>query len=394
MNNMNKFFLLVLSSALLLSCSDSEKGDGEESTIEISGYIAGINDFGQPVPSFSPQEMKDKGFAYGDLLRAKIGDDISIDSIPFLTSFNEAGCFEPSFVDYNGLGDDYGFGLLNSDFHLTIGGTIGDKVIVTLTEKGGYKETYDLLKSTYPVERREDETAEQYANFRMIATTGIGNAVLYRGSNPLNSTKNPGRYSVADSLACAVGINTEIDLADTPSGIDLCLSSDGYFSTYCPQLYRNGNTMACGLTANIFSDGFKAKMGDMVKFMTARRPPYLLHCNEGKDRCGFVAMLLEAFMGGDVEELRSDYMITMYNFYRTEKGSDSYLMRQSIAIDRMIWVLCHEETLDSLDTTDWDTIDVTTLGRDDLRQAATNYFKAGGASDEDLEQLRQILSAR
>ncbi len=152
--------------------------------------------------------------------------------------------------------------------------------------------------------------------------------------------------------------------------------------------------MACGLSANIFSDVFKAKMGEMVKFMIARRPPYLIHCNEGKDRCGFVAMLLEAFMGGDVAELRNDYMVTMYNFYRTEKGSDSYFMRQSLAIDRMIWVLCHEETLDDLDTTDWDRIDVTTLGRDDLRLAATNYFKAGGASDEELDQLRQILAAK
>jgi hypothetical protein len=283
--------------------------------------------------------------------------------------------------------------VVSSDFHLAIGGKVGDKITMTLTQKGGYKEKYELLKSTYPVEHRADETAEQYANFRMINTTGIGSGNIYRSSNPLNCTKNQGRYRVADSLACVVGIKTEIDLADTQSGIDNCLATDGYASTYCPQLYHAGNTMACGLSADIFGDNFKSKMGEMVKFMIAHRPPYLIHCNEGKDRCGFVSMLIEAFMGADVAELRSDYMETMYNFYRTENGSKSYDLRQSLSIDRMIWVLCHEEVLENLDTTDWNKIDVTTIGREELREAAKNYFKSGDASDEELEQLRTVLSS-
>lgn len=390
---MKKSILLVMAAAVLVSCSDSESGKGDVSTPEISGYIAEVNSYGQAVPDFTPQDMKDKGFDYADLLHVSIGDDIRIDSIPFLTSFNEAGCFEVTYVDYNALGTDYGFGLLNADFHLFVGGKVGDKVTMTLTEKGGYKEKYELLKSTYPVERRADETAEQYANFRMIATTGMGAGIIYRSSNPLNCAKNEGRYRVADSLAREKGINTEIDLSDTPAAIEKYIATDGYASTYCPQLYKDGNTMACGLSANVFGEVFKAKMAEMVRFMIARRPPYLIHCNEGKDRCGFVAMLLEAFMGADVTELRDDYMETMYNFYRVGKGSESYRMRQSLAIDRMIWVMCHEEVLDDLKATDWSKADVSTIGRDDLSEAARKYFKDGGVSDEELEQLRAILSS-
>ncbi len=382
-----------MAAAALLSCSDRESGSS--SSPEISGLVAEVNSYGQIVPDFTPQDMKDKGFAYADLLRVRIGDNIDLDNIPFLTSFNEAGCFEPTYVDYNALGTDYGFGLLNADFHLFIGGKVGDKVTITLAEKGGYKEKYELLKSTYPVERRQGETAEQYANFRMVSTAGMGDGVLYRSSNPINCAKNEGRYRVADSLAREVGINTEIDLADTQAAIEKYIATEGYASTYCPQLYKAGNTLACGLSANVFGEVFKTKMGEMARFMLARRPPYLIHCNEGKDRCGFVAMLLEAFMGADVSELRDDYMVTMYNFYRVEKGSESYLTRQSLAIDRMIWVMCHEEVLDgdNLKEVDWNKVDVTTIGQEELREAAWKYFKECGLSDGECERLRAVLSS-
>ncbi len=391
---MKKTLLLLWAAAMLVSCSNSENGNNAVSTPEISGYVAEVNGFGQVVPSFTPQEMMGRGFGYSDLLKAKIGDNIEIDSVPFVTSFNEVGSFEPSYVDYNAVGTSYGFGLLNADFHLFVGGKVGDKVTIALTKKGGYKEKYELLKSTYPVERRDGETDTQYANFRMVATTGMGNGVLYRSSNPLNCEKNEGRYVVADSLARQAGIKTEIDLADTKDAIDRYLADKDFASTYCPQIYKDGNTMACGLFANVFGEVFKAKMGEMVKFMIARQPPYLIHCNEGKDRCGFVAMLLEAFMGADVTELRSDYMETMINFYHIKKGDESYLLRQDFSVDRMIWVMCHEEVLDILKAVDWSKIDVTTLGREELRKAAEKYFKAGGATDEELDALRSRLSSK
>lgn len=63
--------------------------------------------------------------------------------------------------------------MLNGDFHYYIGGEVGDKVTMKLAKKGGYSKTYELMKSIYSVERRSDETAEQYANFRMVNTTGI-----------------------------------------------------------------------------------------------------------------------------------------------------------------------------------------------------------------------------
>lgn len=383
--------LFTLTAALLSACNDHESSNNENKP-EITGYVGQVNDYGQAVPNFTPNDMKEKGFEYGDLIHAKIGDNIDIDSIPFLTSFNEAGVLEVTYVDYNALGTDYGFGILNGNFHDYIGGKAGDKLTITLTEKGGYKEKYELLKSMYPVERRPGETAEQYANFRMITTTGMGAGILYRSSNPLNNAKNDGRYRVADSLAREKGIKTEIDLADTKASIEKCMGTTDYTSTYCPQLFKAGNTIACGMNASVFGDDFKAKMGEAIKFMIAGQAPYLIHCNEGKDRCGFVAMVFEALMGADVSELRNDYMETLLNFYHIEKGGESYQLRQKMSIDRMIWILCNESALKNFKAIDWENTDVSHIEKDVLQNAAHRYLKECGVSDAECEQLRAILS--
>ncbi len=396
-------FTILATAISLSSCHDNENlipSDGY-----ITGYVTEVNGYGQPIPSFTPADMKKAGFDYADLVDVEIGDKVKLHNVPYVSSFNEVAILGPSFVDYNARGNDYGFAMLNGDFHYYIGGEVGDKVAMKLSSKGGYSKTYELMKSVYAIERQPDESAEEYANFRMVTTTGIAPNVLYRSSNPLNCDKNPGRYGVVDSLARVHGIKTEIDLADTPENVERYMSTEGYSSTYCPQLFREGNTIACGMMANSFCDDFKTRLGKAVRFMLSHQPPYLIHCNEGKDRCGFVSMVFEALAGASVDELRRDYMVTMLNFYKIPDYGESYQQRQQLAIDRMIWLMCNEETLANYKSIKWDEIDVSAidweglgfykknLQESNLQASAKKYLMECGLSEEECEALRTILTS-
>ncbi len=401
---MRKSIILAIAAMAvsLSSCNDNENVTSPDNVI--TGYVTEINSYGQPIPSFTPADMKKVGFDYADLIDVEIGDKVKLHNVPYVSSFNEVAILGPSYVDYNAHGDDYGFAMLNGDFHYYIGGEVGDKVTMKLSDKGGYSKTYELMKSVYSSERQPDESAEEYANFRMVTTTGIAPNVLYRSSNPLNCAKNPGRYGVVDSLARVVGIKTEIDLADTPESIEKYMTTEGYASSYCPQLFKEGSTIACGMSANTFCDDFKTRLGKAVKFMIAHQPPYLIHCNEGKDRCGFVSMLFEALAGASIDELRRDYMVTMLNFYKIPDYGDSYQLRQLLAIDRMIWLMCNEEALANYQSINWDEIDVSNIDWEglgfykenlqgpNLQVSAKKYLKECGLSDEECEALRTILT--
>lgn len=61
-----------------------------------------------------------------------------------------------------------------------------------------------------------------------------------------------------------------------------------------------------------------------MRFILDNEAPYLLHCNEGKDRTGFVIALLECLMGATIDEVVEDYMESYINFYGVEKGTEKY----------------------------------------------------------------------
>jgi protein tyrosine/serine phosphatase len=65
-------------------------------------------------------------------------------------------------------------------------------------------------------------------------------------------------------------------------------------------------------------------LAEGMRFIINNDGPYLIHCNEGKDRAGFVSALLECLMGATIDEVIDDYMRTYYNYYGVEEGSEKY----------------------------------------------------------------------
>jgi len=387
--------MLCLAAVLFtVSCNKEEK----KGTPSLSGYVLlhaeepsveDIDSYGMLVPSFTPKDLMDAGFQYADYLDVRIGDKIYLHNVPFTTGFNEVGVMETCFCDYNGLGQMYGFGLLHGNFSQRIGGTIGDRIDITLSEKQGYRKTYDIMHSVYGYDPDAYPSKEVFANFRKVTTTGMADGVLYRSSNPLNPKDNAVRYAYVDTLARNVGIKTEIDLADTEMKIRTFMEMEGYLSTYCPALFTNKHTIALGLTADTYSSTFMEKFGAGLKFMIENEPPYLVHCNEGKDRCGFAILVLEALAGATYEEVAADYMQTLINFYKIEKGDESYVLRQTLSIDRLVWLPENVDAVDDFTNIDWTKADPKKV---DLHSAARNYVLGCGLTETECNTLESILT--
>jgi len=350
-----------------------------------------IDSYGMLVPSFTPADLMKAGFQYSDLLDVKIGDNIELHNVPFVTGFNEVGVLETCFCDYNAQGTMYGFGLLHGNFSERIGGKIGDRIEITLAKRQGYKDTWEIMKSIYYPNRDLYDSDEIFANFREVNTTGMGKGILYRSSNPLNPKDNAVRYAYVDRLAEAAGINTEIDLADTPQKVQNYRAMAGFESTYCPALYDADKVITLGLTADTYSTTFMNKLGDGLRFMINNQPPYLVHCNEGKDRCGFVIILLESLAGATYQEVADDYMQTLINFYKIEKGDTSYNLRKTLSVDRLVWLL---ENIDAVD----DYTNITWQGKDpskvNLQEAARSYVLKCGLTPQECDMLQQKLQGK
>lgn len=188
------------------------------------------------------------------------------------------------------------------------------QVAISLKLEDGYREQW-LIHQLVRTNERSDYahlSDEAFANFRVVDTSGMGENRLYRSSSPINP--EIGRSAFADEAAKAAGIKTVINLADASN------TYEGTENAY----YQSCQTVYLNLGVDFAAPAFKEGLAQGLRFMIAGESPYLVHCNEGKDRAGFTSALLECLMGASADEVVADYMETYVNYYGLEKGTEKY----------------------------------------------------------------------
>ncbi len=333
------------------------------------------------------------GYTWGDLVTVKFLDK-ELD-LPVVPSYHYVDSGKPAIiVEKNDKGEATGYvsmAINMGNFATTYGiaekhtkeedGTIywtamdgvtfPVEVKFEMKEKGGYMAEY-LLHDLNRTNNREDYaslTDEQFANFRVVTTTGMGKNALYRSSSPINPEL--GRNTYADKAAKAAGVKTFMNLADNE---EKAKTYEGYAESY----YSKQNIVFLNLGVDFSEKSFKDGLATGLRYMTTHEGPYLVHCTEGKDRAGFVSALLECFMGATYDEVCADYMTTYENYYGVEKGSEKYT------------AILNSNIVKSLKNA----FGVEDLAKADLKAEATDYLKEIGLTDAEIEQLRTNLGGK
>ncbi len=326
---MKRFLTLTLSVCMLLFLAVSARAEGEITVAEILKY-------GNLVLSLRGSEFLDMGYAYGDMVTATINGTAY--DMPVGSSYSDVdqGAMICRVLVSEDSGDDYLILAINMGDLATAAG-IAEKekteadpgyawrylveepvtVSFAMKEQGGYYDQYIMHQLTRSNQRADypDLTDEQYANFRAVTAGRMGESVLYRSSSPVNPAIS--RNQEADAAAAAAGVKTLINLADDKETMQ---GYEGFAESYCA-----GQSVIClNLGVEFSADDFKAGVAEGLRFLAAHEGPFLVHCNEGKDRAGFVIAVLEALMGASAEEITADYMVTYENYYGVKPGTEQY----------------------------------------------------------------------
>ena len=332
---------LVMLVAVLVGCKNpsgtadsSGKPDNTDNPtgtqpIQITTTIYEIAKHGNLVLYMYGKDLYDKGFEHGDVVEIAIGEKKW--DVPLCTSYSDVDNGE-AVLRATGATDGVVLAINMGDFATTAG--IAQKtaideepgyrwdylveapveITITMKEEDGYREEW-LIRQLVRTNERADYahlSDEAFANFRVIETTGMGKGVLYRSSSPINPAY--GRNTYADQAARDAGIITVVNLADPSNTYEG--TENTYYST-CQVVYVN-------LGMDFLSEATLNGLAEGMRFIINNNGPYLIHCNEGKDRAGFVSALLECLMGATLDEVIDDYMLTYYNYYGVEKGNEKY----------------------------------------------------------------------
>lgn len=333
---------------------------------EHTAAVAEVNKYGNVVLDILAADLLAMGYEYGDVITVTVNG----------TAYHMPVCSNYTDVDASQTlcraaeGKAVTLAVNAGDFSALCGAKAGDRVSFALKEKDGYLSEY-IVRQLVRTNEREDYahlTDEQFANFRAVTTTGMGEGALYRSSSPVNPEL--GRNTYADAAARAAEIHTVINLADSEEELT---TYEGFADSY----YSGCNVITLCLGMDFTQPAFCQSLAEGLRFLASHEGPYLIHCTEGKDRAGFVSALLQCFMGASAQEVAEDYMVTYFNYYGVEPGAEPYEVIRAGNLEKSLAAA----------------LGVADFYDADLAKEAEEYLREElGLTDQEIAALRAALS--
>ena len=395
--------LFAAATALLLFClaaCGARKDPSETAASPVLSDSPVIHEleFGGVYLDKTIDEFNALGFVYGDSVDVTFSNGYKLEDLPYYNGYyTRTG--DPLVVAYPGYPHIKVCINNGSDLWLLAGLDESMSGKIVLREKGKYANIQDARDIHYEDEREKFPSDEVFANFRAVKAGQIAENTLYRSASPCDNQHQRAPYT--DALMKEAGVQYILNLADNDEKIKGYLAKEDFASPYFLTLYESGSVDPIALNMNFSSEDFRAKVASGLARMAERSGPYLVHCTEGKDRTGFVCLLLEALCGASYEEIVDDYMITYDNYYQISKdekrlnASHSFLqsyyqlkesqnsVRYTVIVENvlnpMVQVLAGNET---------------DLAKADLQAGAEAFLLSGGMSKEQISALQAALCGK
>lgn len=370
---------LLLALLLTLSaCGSNAAGDdATQPAPTLTAEVSQDPKFDAAVFSLTAEDFAQAGFSFGDSCDVTFSSGYSLTDVPYYNGYYvKTG--DPVIVAYP-KNDYVQITHNNRGFWTPVGLESGCTAEITLNTAGKYLATYEALGQSYSTDRSDYASDEAFANFRAMSGGALKEDFLYRGASPVDDSR--GRAAVVDALLERTGIRCVIDLADSAEEMEAYFASEGFSSAYTKALYEEGRDIPLDMGANYDSDAYQESVAQGMRQLLKYGGPAYIHCMEGKDRTGFVCLLLEALVGASYEEMCADYMATYDNYYQISQAGTPERYDAVVA-------LYFDAFLEYLYGTD----DVSVLKTADYTQAARSYLTDCGMTEQEIGELIALIS--
>ncbi|MGP1593812.1 MAG: tyrosine-protein phosphatase [Treponema sp.] len=363
--------LKVLTTAIVCLCciSCATTGTHQKTYPGITGTVTKIGRHDRAMTDISFAKMEEAGYAQGDMVYVAFKNGYTF-TAPIVKNYEvPAGSFCVKKESSSGL---MSFAVNYANISRITGITAGEPFTLTMVKKAGYLEELTSRYITYTHKREDFASDAVFANYREVTLNGvIAPKTLYRGSHPTKTKWARAPY--VSRLLEEAGIQTIINIGDTPEALtkEYLASSNEFASAYYKKLVDNQHVLSLGINRNYTEDAFMTGIVQGLTFMAHNPAPYYFHCTEGKDRTGFMGILLGMLMGADMQVVYDDYMESFINYYGLKRDSKNYrIVLTETAMPIVTWIAGSNS---------------------DTAQAAEDFLLKHGMKKEDIVMLKNRL---
>ena len=416
---MKKFLAILAALCLLLSAfgvhAESMETPDEPLSVTLDVLNRGADAFFGCDVNISIKDFIALGFELGDACDVVLENNLyryEFKSVPFYNGYyTKTG--DPLLCAYGyavreNRGEDYQytrtdypylrFCFNNREMWNLLHLTTDMKCTITLIEQGGYEYQQKLVGGLTYSKDFEDYEAKNgiskeavFANFRAVKSEAMKENVLFRSASLFDNANNRATY--VNELAKENGIDYVLNLADSQAKIDKYKEADVWPELdYSQQLLDSDQVCLMAMSAAYEGAGYQtALVKGLNSALEHNATKILFHCTEGKDRTGFVGLVLESLCGASYEEMLYDYMVTYDNYYSLTEASDKTAYDYIVDLkfnDMVNYLLTFDSSLEAQGDGTYDLAGVTP---ENFAAAARNLLSKAGMSEENLDALTALL---
>lgn len=371
----NKLFLLLIISFTLIGCRTTPQ------TVIIENNTVQVEDFKEIEPiqtkfvssdkngniemSINSTDFLLKGYKYGDIVIVEY-HGIKYEA-PIVSHYDDVDNGENLIRVFD---DNVEFAISYENCKNEIDASMDDECTISMKDEYGFQTEYEMRSLESSLDRDDYLTDEEFANFRSIDFGSIKDKILYRSGS---LTAFNARSSFTTSLAKEAGVNSIINLDDN---LDSMIRDLGFMpNDWYKDLYDKGDVLLVDMNAEYKSSEFGEKVAQSIRYILNNEGPYLIQCDDGRTRTGFVIVVIEALMGATQEEIESDYMQSYINYYGIKKGTYQYNYAKRNPYEMLASIACGIQLKD-----------------EHLSAIANNYLIHIGLTEEEVLALKNILT--
>lgn len=349
----------------------------EANTGEVKSTVSEDAKYGSAAVALAPEDFEAAGFHLGDSCDVLFGNGFEVKDIPFYNGYYVKNG-EPLVVAYPGFTNII-VTFNNAGIWDAAALEEGETITIRLNTAGKYSAVQEALGQVYSFDRADYASDVEFCNFRALTGGNLKKDFFFRGASPVDNSR--GRAAYTDGMLEAHKIRQVLDLADSEEDLAGYRSSDDFASDYTASLYEDGKVYLLDMGSGYQLAEYQRKLVSGLRQMICADGPVYIHCMEGKDRTGFVCMLLEALAGASYEEMRADYMLTYRNYYSVdpELTPEKYAAIAELYFDAFMSYLLDADAVELLRDSDY-------------TGAAADYLRAGGMTDEEILLLQEYIA--
>lgn len=365
------FLIIMTCSLFLIACAGEKKS--------YTFHVEAEPEFGGIYIKTSPEELDKLGFHLGDSIDVRFDNGYELTDVPIYNGYySKIGM--PLLCEYPGY--PYPDLCINMGERLSevVGVDESNTVEIRMNTPGAYKKVQDALGLVYTNNREDYESDEIFSNFRAMKGGSLRDDFIYRGASPCNNER--GRAACTSGLCEKYGINAIFDISNDEEALKEFDENSDVDISYWKKLHQAGHVFPVHMDSRVLSQENAEKVVSEFAKILEEEGPFYIHCLEGKDRTGFVCMLLGILSGFSMDELAEDYLTTYMNYYHLswEENSDKLQTIRETFFDDLLGNLCQVESVKEL--TD-----------EKMKESARQYLEMGGMSEADISKLEDILCA-